>query len=93
MTIQAQYETCKEAEITRPDTLGVEVDRPVVTETTALGAAYLAGLQAGLFKSLDEISSHWQRDRHFRPVLDEPTRQARYAGWRRAVERVCSAPE
>jgi glycerol kinase len=75
------------------DTLGVEVDRPVVTETTALGAAYLAGLQAGLFKSLDEISSHWQRDRHFRPVLDEPTRQARYAGWRRAVERVCSAPE
>tara|TARA_R110002073_G_scaffold336505_1_gene534225 strand:- start:10854 stop:12341 length:1488 start_codon:yes stop_codon:yes gene_type:complete len=75
------------------DTLGVEVDRPVVTETTALGAAYLAGLQAGLFKSLDEISSHWQRDRHFRPVLDEPTRQARYAGWRRAVERVCSVPE
>lgn len=75
------------------DTLGVEVDRPVVTETTALGAAYLAGLQAGLFKSLDEISSHWQRDRHFRPVLDEPTRQARYAGWRRAVERVCAAPE
>lgn len=75
------------------DTLGVEVDRPVVTETTALGAAYLAGLQAGLFKSLDEISSHWQRDRHFQPVLDEPTRQARYAGWRRAVERVCSVAE
>ena len=71
------------------DTLGVAVDRPVVTETTALGAAYLAGLQAGLFGSLEEISSHWQCDRHFRPVLDEPTRQARYAGWRKAVARVC----
>lgn len=73
------------------DTLGVAVDRPVVTETTALGAAYLAGLQAGLFGSLEEISSHWQCDRHFRPVLDEPTRQARYAGWRKAVTRVCQA--
>ena len=72
------------------DTLGVTVDRPVVTETTALGAAYLAGLQMGIFKSLDEISSHWQCDRHFRPVLDEPTRQARYAGWRKAVARVCA---
>ncbi len=73
------------------DTLGVAVDRPVVTETTALGAAYLAGLQAGLFESLEEISSHWQCDRHFRPVLDEPTRQARYAGWRKAVARVCQS--
>src|SRR5690606_424133 len=71
------------------DTLGVPVDRPVVTETTALGAAYLAGLQVGLFGSLEEISSHWQCDRHFRPALDEPTRQARYAGWRKAVARVC----
>ncbi|MDF1781477.1 MAG: glycerol kinase GlpK [Alcanivoracaceae bacterium] len=72
------------------DTLGVTVDRPEVTETTALGAAYLAGLQVGMFTSLDEISSHWQCDRHFRPVLDEPTRQARYAGWRKAVARVCA---
>ena len=73
------------------DTLGVPVDRPVVTETTALGAAYLAGLQVGLFGSLEEISSHWQCDRHFRPALDEPTRQARYAGWRKAVARVCQS--
>ena len=74
------------------DTLGVAVDRPVVTETTALGAAYLAGLQAGVFGSLEEIGSHWQCDRHFRPVLDEPTRQSRYAGWRKAVARVCQVP-
>src|SRR5690606_23503865 len=73
------------------DTLGVPVDRPVVTETTALGAAYLAGLQFGLFGSLEEISSHWQCDRHFRPALDEPTRHARYAGWRKAVARVCQS--
>lgn len=75
------------------DTLGVEVDRPVVTETTALGAAYLAGLQSGLFSSLEEISSHWQCDRRFRPLLDEQARQARHAGWRKAVARICAAPE
>ena len=75
------------------DILGVQVDRPVVTETTALGAAYLAGLEAGLFDSLEQVASHWQCDRSFRPSLDEPTRQQRYQGWRRAVERVCSQPQ
>lgn len=72
------------------DTLGVRVDRPAITETTALGAAYLAGLQAGLFDSLEEIAGHWRCERTFRPALDEPSRQARYAGWRRAVARVCA---
>lgn len=71
------------------DILGTQVDRPVVTETTALGAAYLAGLQAGVFESLEAVAGQWQCDRSFRPALDEPTRQQRYAGWRQAVARVC----
>ncbi|MBA3981376.1 MAG: glycerol kinase [Alcanivorax sp.] len=73
------------------DTLGVRVDRPVITETTALGAAYLAGLQAGMFPDLEAIASHWQCDRHFSPSLQEADRQRRYAGWREAVSRVCRA--
>ncbi|MFN3713993.1 MAG: glycerol kinase GlpK [Alcanivoracaceae bacterium] len=74
---------------TLADVLGVRVDRPVVTETTALGAAYLAGLQVGVFGSLEEVASQWQCERSFQPSLDERTRQARHAGWRRAVARVC----
>ena len=74
---------------TLADILGIRVDRPVVTETTALGAAYLAGLQVGLFDSLEEVAGHWQCERSFSPTLDERSRQARHAGWRRAVARVC----
>jgi glycerol kinase len=74
---------------TLADVLGVRVDRPVVTETTALGAAYLAGLQVGVFGSLEEVAAQWQCERSFQPSLDERTRQARHAGWRRAVARVC----
>ncbi len=70
--------------------LGVRVDRPRVTETTALGAAYLAGLGCGLFRDLDEIADHWQRDRAFEPALQENERERRYRGWREAVQRVCS---
>ncbi|MBZ2189792.1 glycerol kinase GlpK [Alcanivorax sp. JB21] len=73
------------------DILGVRVDRPVITETTALGAAYLAGLQVGIFKDLAAISDQWQCDRDFAPQLAEPDRQARYQGWREAVSRVCKA--
>ncbi len=74
---------------TLADILGIRVDRPVVTETTALGAAYLAGIQVGLFASLEEVAAQWQCERSFRPALDESARQARHAGWRRAVARVC----
>ena len=74
---------------TLADILGIRVDRPVVTETTALGAAYLAGLQVGLFASLGEVAAQWQCERSFQPSLDERARQARHAGWRRAVARVC----
>jgi glycerol kinase len=67
------------------------VDRPEITETTALGAAYLAGLQVGLFASLDDIASQWRCERAFTPQLTEADRQSRYAGWRSAVARVRSS--
>lgn len=69
--------------------LGVRVDRPQITETTALGAAYLAGLQAGVFESLEAIAQQWQRQSAFEPCLDEDDRRARHAGWREAVAMVC----
>ncbi|PZN09466.1 glycerol kinase GlpK [Thermaerobacter composti] len=69
------------------DVLGVPVDRPVVNETTALGAAYLAGLAVGFWKSREEIEQFWQRDRRFEPAMPEDVRERLYAGWRRAVER------
>jgi glycerol kinase len=68
--------------------LGVNVDRPVITETTALGVAYLAGLQTGVFGSLEEIAGLWQKDRTFKPEMDEAQRQKLYDGWRDAVRRV-----
>ncbi len=72
------------------DILDLPVERPVVTETTALGAAYLAGLQAGLFKSTADIAKRWQRDRLFEPRMQADQREALYAGWQAAVARVRS---
>jgi glycerol kinase len=69
------------------DVLDVAVLRPRVIETTALGAAYLAGLGAGVWRSLDDVDRRWALERRFTPRLDEATRAARYDGWRRAVER------
>jgi glycerol kinase len=69
------------------DFLGVTVVRPQVTETTALGAAYLAGLATGFWRDADEISAQWQVDRRFEPRLPEPQRMAKLARWREAVER------
>jgi glycerol kinase len=68
------------------DVLGVEVLRPSVTETTGLGAAYLAGVGVGLWKRGD-LRGRWQLERRFTPTMGEPAREAAYAGWRRAVER------
>ena len=68
--------------------LGVTVDRPQVTETTALGAAYLAGLQLGIFKDLDDIASHWACERTFTPAMPEAQRNALYEGWLDAIRRV-----
>lgn len=72
------------------DILGVPVERPQVNETTALGAAYLAGLQAGLYRDLAEVASHWQRQRRFEPSMLPARREALYAGWLNAVRRVRS---
>jgi glycerol kinase len=69
------------------DVLSVEVLRPVVTETTALGAAYLAGLGAGLWKCPADVAGRGRIERAFRPTMDEARRSALYRGWRRAVER------
>jgi glycerol kinase len=69
------------------DMLDVAVLRPAVIETTALGAAYLAGLGAGLWRSLDEVERRWTLERRFEPRLAASVRAGRYDGWRRAVER------
>jgi glycerol kinase len=69
------------------DQLQVPVARPVVQETTALGAAYLAGLAEGVWSSPDEIAAQWHLDREFTPSAGEAVVDAAYANWRRAVER------
>lgn len=72
------------------DTLQISVDRPVVTETTALGACYLAGLQVGLFNSLDDLRDKWQLDQEFSPNIEPKEAEHRYLGWQAAVARVRS---
>jgi glycerol kinase len=69
------------------DLLGVPVVRPKVLETTALGAAYLAGLTVDLWKSRDELASHWKVDKRFEPRMDVPEREQRMSRWREAVGR------
>jgi len=69
------------------DQLQVPVARPRVQETTALGAAYLAGLAEGVWGSLDELASHWALDAEFTPHVSQAGADTRHAGWRRAVER------
>ena len=70
------------------DIIGVTVDRPAVNETTALGAVYLAGLQVGLYQSLEEIAALWHSERRFTPIMDATRRESLYAGWLDAVRRV-----
>lgn len=69
------------------DMLGVPVQRPRVTETTALGAAYLAGLATGIWQSQDEIADQWQLERTFEPRMSADQRDALYAKWQAAVQR------
>ncbi len=69
------------------DIVGVPVVRPVVNETTALGAAYAAGLATGLWQDLDALRANWREDRTFEPAWDEARREAGYLGWKKAVER------
>ncbi|WP_458414581.1 glycerol kinase GlpK [Schinkia sp. CFF1] len=67
------------------DLLNVPVERPTINETTALGAAYLAGLAVGFWESQDEISTQWAVDRKFAPKMDETSRVNLYGGWQKAV--------
>ncbi|WP_431042650.1 glycerol kinase GlpK [Streptomyces sp. P1-3] len=69
------------------DVLGVPVSRPVVPETTALGAAYAAGLATGFWQDTDELRSHWQESKRWQPQWSEERRTEGYEGWKRAVER------
>jgi glycerol kinase len=70
------------------DQLGIDVDRPKVTETTALGAAYLAGLRVGLFASIEALAEKWQLDQRFQRQLSADVAEQRYVGWQAAVARV-----
>jgi glycerol kinase len=72
------------------DILHVEVERPRCIETSALGAAFLAGLGAGIYSSLAEISQLWQADKSFVPSMPSEKREALYAGWRKAINRIIS---
>lgn len=68
------------------DILDLEVERPSISETTALGAAYLAGLQVGFWRDREEIAKQWKIDRKFSPQMDEARRTALYSGWKKAVK-------
>jgi glycerol kinase len=70
------------------DILGIRVERPQVTETTALGAAFLAGLQVGIYESTDEISNFWRVDKVFNVKMDDERRHVLYSGWLEAINRV-----
>ena len=72
------------------DLLGIPVVRPQVTETTALGAAYLAGLATGVYRSLDDLSALWQAERRFHPTLPRARAQALMAEWDHAVRQACA---
>ena len=69
------------------DILGVPVVRPVVAETTALGAAYAAGLAVGFWSNLDEMRRNWQADRHWEPRWSTDQREAGFSGWKKAIDR------
>jgi glycerol kinase len=74
------------------DILGAPVDRPTILETTALGAAYLAGLQAGLYPEPHVFADRWALDRRFTATMDETTRRSRIAAWKDAVGRTLTSP-
>ena len=69
------------------DVLGVTVSKPVVAETTALGAAYAAGLAVGFWNNTDELRENWNEDKNWTPNWSDEQRQAGYAGWQKAVQR------
>ena len=72
------------------DIIGAPVDRPEVLETTALGAAWLAGMKAGVYPDAEGFAKRWRLERRFEPGMDEDMRTARYGAWKRAVEATMS---
>jgi glycerol kinase len=68
------------------DILNVPVDRPRITETTALGAAYLAGLAVGVWTNKEELSQRWQLDTRFEPNMEAKESESLYRGWQKAVK-------
>jgi glycerol kinase len=74
------------------DMLDVTVERPAFRETTAMGAGYLAGLDAGIYPEPDAFARSWSMDRRFDPAMDEPRRREKYRGWQRAV-RLATLPD
>jgi glycerol kinase len=70
------------------DTLGITIERPQVTETTALGVAYLAGIQAGAFEGLEQVAKVWHNETKFEPSMPEEARERLYVGWLEAVGKV-----
>jgi glycerol kinase len=68
------------------DILGTKVERPVIQETTALGAAYLAGLAVGFWKDYDDIAKNWQLEKAFKPKMKNADRKKLYHGWKKAVK-------
>jgi glycerol kinase len=75
------------------DLLDAPVDRPVIAETTALGAAYLAGLSAGVYPEPAKFADNWRLERRFKPAMSAPTRERKLAGWRRAVKGLLASDE
>jgi len=73
------------------DLLNAPVDRPLVLETTALGAAWLAGHKAGVWPDMEGFSASWKRNRRFMPQMDDDTRQKKLAGWADAIRRTLTA--
>jgi glycerol kinase len=69
------------------DILGKKVVRPVVNETTALGAAYAAGLAVGFWKNVDDLRINWAEDVNFTPTASPEKREAGYKGWKKAIEK------
>jgi glycerol kinase len=69
------------------DVMGIDIVKPLITETTALGAAYAAGLAIGFWKSTDEVKAQWRQDQRWKPKSDEETRALGATQWKRAVAR------
>lgn len=67
------------------DILNIEIKRPKVSETTALGAAYLAGLATGFWESIEDIKANWLLDKSYEPKMEDAERDVLYHGWEKAV--------